>query len=176
MVLERTIMRFSTFLTFASLSCGLALAADPHVVTYISGNLDGLAPNSGATLDVSGEKALSLRASGTAIEVPFAGIAHAEAGEVTTIASEEPLYKVWALHKRFNKRELQQVKVDFKTPAGENRTMILELEKPAADSVLATIESRTSPEAKQTWWGDSIWKTKRNQDQWGGTGTVAARE
>jgi hypothetical protein len=176
--LERTTMRFS--ITFI-LSCGLAIAAgDPRTATYISGNIEGVAANTGATIDVSGEKALKLNAGEKALEVPYASIANAEAGEVTIVTPEsEPLYKVWKLHKRIlNRKELQQVKVDFKAASGENRSMTLEVERATADQLLWAIEVH-GPKAdpsKQAWWGDSIWKTKRNKDQWGGAGELATRE
>jgi hypothetical protein len=171
-------MRFLTFATLTTLTCGLALAGDgPQTVTYITGNLD-LAPNSGATLNVSGAKVMELNNGTSKVEVPYAGITRAELGEATEYSDEQPLYKVWALHKRFiGKRAVQQVTVDFKTASGETRSMTIEAEQSVAEDVLAAIEDRTAPAPqKAAWWGDSVWKTKRNEEAWGGAGTVAARE
>ena len=172
-------MRFPTFLTLTTLACGLAFAADgPQTVTYISGNLDGLAANTGATLDVSGSKAIAFNNGTVKVEVPYAGISRAELGEATEFSNEEPLYKVWALHKRFvGKRTVQQVTLDFKTAAGESKTLTIEAEQSVAENVVAAIESHTAQAAQKTgWWGDAMWKTTRNKDQWGGAGTVASRE
>ncbi len=178
-------MRFLTFATLTTLACGLALAADgPQTVTYISGNVDGLAPNSGATLDVSGSKAIELNNGTTKVQVPYAGISRAELGEATEYTQEQPLYKVWALPKRFfGKRAVQQVTVDYKGAAGESRTMTIEAEKSVAEKVVASIEQRTAPAAAAAntdWWGDRLWKTKHNQGRWNdqasGAGTVASRE
>jgi hypothetical protein len=171
-------MRFSTLATATLLTCGLALAADgPQAVTYISGNLDNLTANSGATLDVSGSKAIQLNTGSAKIDVPYASITRAELGEITEFSSEEPLYKVWALHKRFlGKRAVQRVTLDFQTTAGESKTLTLEAPRQVAEDVIAVIEDRTTPETAKTWWGDNVWKTKRNQEQWGGAGTVATRE
>jgi hypothetical protein len=151
-------------------------AGDPRTVTYVSGDLEGVAPQSGAVLDVTGARSLSLRVGEKAFEVPYSSISSAEAGDITTLDTDEPLYKVWSLHKRFAKRQLQQVKVGYKGAAGENRMVVLEMDRAIAERVLARLEDATVEPAERAWWGDSIWKTKRNQDQWGGTGTVATRE
>jgi hypothetical protein len=172
-------MRFPTLTTLITLACGLAVAAEgPQPVTYISGNLDGLAPNTGATVDVSGSKAIALNNGAVKVEVPYAAISRAELGQPTEVTTEsEPLYKVWTLHKRFlPKRTVQQVTVDYRTAAGENKTLTIEAEQHVAEGVIAAIEERTTPPSEKVWWGDTIWKTTRNKDQWGGAGTVASRE
>jgi hypothetical protein len=58
---------------------------------------------------------------------------------------------------------------------GQDQTMTLEMSKASADSVLATIERHSPKVADTGWWGDSVWKTTRNRDTWGGAGTVAQK-
>jgi hypothetical protein len=52
------------------------------------------------------------------------------------------------------------------------------MEKKVADHLQANVELASERKAADAgaWWGDSIWKTKRNKDQWGGSGVVAQRE
>lgn len=175
-------MRFSTLFTALTLCCGLALAADgPQAATYVEGNLPGLAGASAATLDVSGPDGLELNTGTETIKVPWADIASVQVGDSKSFSnSEEPYYKVWTLHKRlFDRTTLQQVSLDF-TADGAERNMTVELEKSAADEMVKTLRERLAPYAKArrdaNWWGDSIWKTGRNEDKWGGAGTLAARE
>ena len=161
------------FLTLTILTCGVALAAGPQTVTYVDGTLAGLAPNSGATLQVDSRK-LALRAGAATFEIPMSGISKVAVGQATAYAEKEPLYKVWTLHKRLLRTEVLRVQVDYKA-AGEQRTLQLDMEKPAADDLVAAID--THQRANQlSWWGDRYWKTSRNKTQWGGAGEVAARE
>lgn len=172
-------MRFPTFAALITVGCGLVAAADgPQPVTYVRGNLDGLSPNTGATVDVSGSKAIALHNGTVKVEVPYAAISRAELSQPTEVATEsEPLYKVWSLHKRFlPKRRVQQLTVDYRTAAGENKTLTIEAEQHVAENVIAAIEDRTTPPSEKAWWGDTVWKTSRNKDQWGGAGTVASRQ
>jgi hypothetical protein len=98
---------------------------------------------------------------------------------------------VLAFVNRLHKTETQLLTVQFKSGLGDNQTMTLQLAKPAASSVLATIEghtpkavtavkapaplskdaqvvkdAKTATDAKDAWWGDEYWKTVRNQDSW----------
>ena len=92
-----------------------------------------------------------------------------------------------------DKTETQLLIVNFKNEEGEDKSMTLELARPAVDSVLATINKETgknwapehrtqtassrkkslkdmevTEESKKTdgWWGDDYWKTTRNADKW----------
>jgi len=63
----------------------------------------------------------------------------------------------------------------YEQPFIKDQTMTIELSKPAASGLLATIERRSGHVANNTWWGDSYWKTTRNKDNWGGAGTIAQK-
>ena len=73
------------------------------------------------------------------------------------------MYKVWALPKRLIKSETRQMTVAFTDGNGQDQTMTIEMSKASADSVLATIERHSAKVANTGWWGDSVWKTTRNQ-------------
>jgi hypothetical protein len=169
-------MRFLTLPILMILAGGLLAAADSATVTYIDGNVAELAPNSGATLYLTSPQSMELKTPLHKVQIPYAQISKAELGSVTVHTSEpEPLYKVWALPKRLMKSETQQMTVAFTDGNGQDQTMTLEMSKTSADSVLATIERRSPKVANAGWWGDSIWKTTRNRDTWGGAGTVAQK-
>ncbi|MEI9813327.1 MAG: hypothetical protein WDO18_12070 [Acidobacteriota bacterium] len=71
-------MRFS-FLA-VTLACGIAMAGDgPKSVTYLKGNVDGIAEDAGGTLDLSSPKTLKLRSGDTHVEIPYAAISGAGA-------------------------------------------------------------------------------------------------
>jgi len=166
-------MRFLILPTLTILAGGL-LAADSQTVTYIGGTVADLAPNTGATLNLTNSQALELRTPLQTLQVPYGQISKAELGVVNVHSSEpEALYKVWALPKRLMKSETQQMTVAFTSASGQDQTMTIELSKPAASGLLATIERRSGHVANNTWWGDSYWKTTRNKDNWGGAGTIA---
>jgi hypothetical protein len=182
--------RITSLLTSAAFLCGAAFAASrAESTTYVDGNLIGISPNTGGTLTLSDDKALSFRTGLGDVDIPYASINKAALGATKVHSENAPLYKVWSLHKRFvgkNKVESQLLTIDFKNEKGEDRTMTLELGPSAASTALATIESHggktVAPEAKTEvaaapaktapasvpgeWWGDSYWKTKRNSDKW----------
>jgi hypothetical protein len=169
-------MRFLIFPTLTILAGGLLLAADSQTVTYIGGNVADLAPNTGATLNLSNPQALELQSPLHTVQVPYNLILKAELGAVTVHTPEpEKLYKVWALPKRLMKSETQQMTVAYKSGDGQDQSMTIELSKQGASGLLAQIERRNGKVADSTWWGDGYWKTTRNKDSWGGAGTIAQK-
>jgi|SRR5579864_373280 len=169
-------MRFLTFSTLTILAGGLLLAADSQTVTYIGGNIAGLAPNSGATLYMNNVKSMELRTPLHAVQVPYSQILKAELGSIVVHSPEpEAPYKVWALPKRLITSEARQMTVSFATADGRDQTMTIELSKKAADRVFAAIERHSAKVADNNWWGDGYWKTTRNKDSWGGAGTIAQK-
>ena len=175
---------------FIVLACGLTYAASPRpeTTTYVDGNVTTLKPNTGGTLVFSDDKSMTFRTGLTDVSVAYTNILRAELGATQTHSHEEPAYKVWTLPKRLHKAETQLLTLEFKTGAGQSQTMTLELAKPAASNVLATIQEKTaSPSAKASekgakpgatvakadskdsskdWWGDDYWKTNRNVAKW----------
>jgi hypothetical protein len=181
----------------AVLSTAAAFAASrAETTTYVDGNLTGVSPNTGGTLLLSEEKAMYFRTGLSNVVVPYEGISKVELGAVKETSHGVPLYKVWALHKRFaggNKTETQLLIVGFKNEDGEEKSMTLELAQSAASSVVSTLQERTgktfvaatnkapATQAKadasksgaksdgskaDAWWGDDYWKTTRNADKW----------
>jgi hypothetical protein len=135
-------MRIVSILALGTLAGALALAAGrTESVTYVDGNLTGVAPYSPAILVYSGNKELQLHAGKAAIQVPFESIAKTEMSAPQVHSNDVPLYKVWALPKRFGKTETNLLTVNFKDNQGADRTMTLELGAAPAASVLAAIKT-----------------------------------
>jgi len=161
------------FATLALAACAFA-APRPETSTYITGNVADLKPNTGGTLVFSDEHAVLFRTGLAEVVVPYAGISKAELGATRVHSHDVPAYKVWALPSRIHKTETQLLTLQFKNEQGEDRTMTFEIAKPAAGTVLETIQDHTKTGAsadtakteKETWWGDSIWKTNRNVSSW----------
>ena len=169
-------MRFLTLPTLTILAGGLLAAADSATVTYIDGNVAELSPNSGATLYLNNPQSMELKTPLHKVQIPYSQISKAELGSVMVhMADPEPLYKVWMLPKRLIKSETQQMTLAFTDGNGQDQTMTIEMSRAAADGVLATIERHSAKVANTGWWGDSVWKTSRNRDSWGGAGTVAQK-
>jgi len=164
------------FLFACGLLCG---AARPENSTYVDGNIAALKPNTGGTLVFTDDNAMTFRTGLAEVAIPYKGIRKAEAGATQVHShSDAPAYKVWTLPRRLHRTETQLLTVEFKNEQGEDQTMTLEMAKPSAGNVLATIEGHTevgaaaqaaAARAKQDdWWGDRYWKTTRNSEQWNG--------
>jgi hypothetical protein len=176
---------FSVSLTFG--------APRPETSTYVDGNVSSLKPNTGGTLVFTDEKSMTFRTGLAEVTVPYSSISRAELGATQEHSHEAPLpgpLKLLTMPMRLHKTETQLLTLEFKNGLGESQTMTLQLAKPAAATVLSTIEERTAKPAdkgdgssdktavassktpskdlsKDEWWGDSYWKTNRNQSSWG---------
>ena len=164
--------------------CGAIYAASPRpeASTYVDGNVSSLKPHTGGTLVFTDDHSMTFRTGLAEVAVPYSKILRAELGATQTHTHDAPAYQVW---KRLHKTETQLLTVEFKNGSGSNQTMTLELSRPAASSVLATIEEKTHPSdsakiakadsSKDEWWGDSYWKTHRNEAKWDAEANAASK-
>jgi hypothetical protein len=167
-------MRFTQTLTLAlTLACGAAFAADygPYPVTFLKGDIEGIEQNAGGTADLTNPKTLTLKAHDTKFELPYSAIFGAERKDVVISVEKEPLYKVWTLPKRLGivaPFPLQEVSFDYKDKAGTLHSMTVEMEPTAADRLFLRVKQAGEKKAatRGDWWGDSVWKTHRNQTTW----------
>jgi hypothetical protein len=159
------------------IAAGLAMAGSPkqELVTYVDGNVTGVAPNTGGSLVFANDSGMELRTGLATSAIPYAKISKAQLGRIREQASTEPLYKVWTLHKKIMKPQLQKLALEYKNVDGEDKSMTIELERGAAAETIKTILSynegvdtgiRQEASKTQEWWGDSVWKTSRNKDVW----------
>jgi hypothetical protein len=144
------ILAFPTLLSIISIAaltvaCPAAFAAErAETTTYVDGNLNGVSPNTGGTLLFSDDNAMHFRTGLSTVAVPYTSISQAELGATKETSHDVPLYKIWALHQRFGKTQTQLLIVNFKSDAGEEKIMTLELAKASAPGVLSYIQSRTA--------------------------------
>jgi hypothetical protein len=173
--------------SLAAFSCvAVSAAPRPETSTYVNGNVSALKPNTGGTLVFKDNNSMTFRTGFAEVAVPYESIQRAELGAIQTRGHEPMGINPLALVSRLHKTETQLLTVEFKSGLGENQTMTLQLAKPAASNVLATIQEHTAKsvtetrapavkiaEAKESWWGDDMWKTNRNKDSWSAKETTA---
>lgn len=166
-------------LPLAAFTClAVSGAPRPETSTYMDGNVSSLKPNTGGTLVFADDKSMTFRTGSADVAVPYLSISRAELGATQTRNHSLPLPGVLGMVNRIHPTETQLLTVEFKSGLGESQTMTLKLAKPAASTVMATIQQHTArtvtakksgsetAAAKQPWWGDDYWKTTRNQDSW----------
>ena len=127
-------MRFSIIFTLAA---GLALASDnSKPVTYLEGNLEGFTANASSTLEFRDSKAMVLHTKGADAVIPYSVVTKTSEREVPVVTEKDPLYKVWAIHKRLLiPTPLHAVTVHYKDKTGAEKSITLEMEKSAATRV-----------------------------------------
>jgi hypothetical protein len=160
----------------ASLGLALFLLSLPALAgsgggpaVYVVGNVGGVSPGAEGMLMLEDDEAV-FRSGKVVLSVPYGDIRNVELGTKILPSTGVPLYKVWQLHKRFlTERPMHQtVNFEFTDKDGKDQTMTLEFEESAANETLVEIETRTGKRKRATnadsWWGDSAWKTTRNNN------------
>ncbi len=155
-------MRIVLFLLACGVLFGSSSSGTP--ASYVVGNIGKLSPGDEGKLVLLEEKAV-FRSGKNEIAVPYDDIQNAELGTKLKPAPDASLLKVWQLHKRFTDRTMHQMLiVEF----GDGQTMTLELEESAAAETLEAIQIKTGKLRRATnaepWWGDSLWKTNKNNN------------
>ena len=169
-------MRVASLVSQASVlllaSVGALAGAGGGPTVYVVGNLDGVSPGDEGTL-VLDRDTVVFRSGKTVLSLPYSDIHNVELGTRVMPPADAPLYKVWRLHKRFlTERPMHQmVNFQFADKGGNDQTMTLEFEEAAANQTLVEIEIRQGkrtppkhPTNGDSWWGDSAWKTNRNEN------------
>jgi len=139
-------------------------------VVYVVGNLDGVSPGVEGILVLEKDQAV-FRFGKTVLPMPYSDIHNVELG-TKVVPTFAPVYKVWQLHKRLVEHPAQRmVNFEFSDKDGNDQTITLELDESAASDTLVEIEIRQGkriPPKRATngdpWWGDSAWKTTRNNN------------
>ena len=139
-------------------------------MVYVVGNLDGVAPGAEGILVLEKDQAV-FRTGKTVLPMPYSDIHNVELG-TKVVPTNAPLYKVWQLHKRFAERPAQRmVNFEFSDKDGKDQTFTLEIDEATANQTIEEIEIRQGkriPPKRATngdpWWGDSAWKTTRNNN------------
>jgi hypothetical protein len=168
----------SLFTTFI-LAAGVVTASDaPREFQYLDGNVTGIELNAIGTMELESASVLILRRSTATFEIPYAAITKVER-KPASLDAKEPLYKFWALGKRLMPNlPVEDVTLHFTEKNGKAVSITIEMYQQHAERITARVERAEARSAanRGEFWGDRIWKTKRNQDRWGSAGEVAARE
>ena len=163
-------MRIASLVLMASVAALAGAGGGPAI--YVVGNLGGISPGDEGTL-VLQHDAVVFRSGKTVLSLPYSDIHNVELGTRVMPPADAPLYKVWRLPKRFpTERPMHQmVNFAFADKDGNEQTMTLEFEEAAANQTVVEIEirqgKRTPPRHAtngDSWWGDSAWKTTRNNN------------
>jgi hypothetical protein len=76
---------------------------------------------------------------------------------------------VWSLHKRIvEPTKPHEVSFDYKDKTGNLHSMTLEMDAATADRLFWRLQQADAKKAsaKGGFWGDSVWKTHRNEAEW----------
>ena len=162
-------MRVAAYVLLAS---GVALAGSGGApAIYVVGNLEVVSPGAEGILVLEKEQAV-FRSGKFVLPIPYSGIHSLELG-TKVVPPSVSLYKVWQLHKRFlTERPTPtdgQLRVLRAGRQGSKHD--LRAEESAANNALAEIETRQGKRiapkrttVADSWWGDSAWKTTRNDN------------
>lgn len=156
-------------LAFPLMEADLVVAAPPSSAPamYAIGDIQELSAGTAGTILLEDRQA-TFESANISIPIAYDTIQNVELGARLT-PGKEPAYKVWRLHKRFEERPLRRMlNIAFKDKSGQIRNITLQLSENAALQVQEALELRSGkrrrPTVSDAWWGDSVWKTKRNGD------------
>lgn len=171
-------MRF-LFATFVFASA-IATATDaPKEFQFLDGEVTGIEKDSIGIMELESASVLTLQAPTKTLEIPYAAVTKSTRKPAASFDEKQPLYKFWALGKKMMPNlPVEDVTLHFTNGDGKTASMTIEMYQQHADRIMARIEKAAAKNAanRGEFWGDRVWKTKRNQDSWGGVGIVAARE
>ena len=162
-------------------AAGLALAGNTTKdITYVEGTLDGYSLETKATVELASSKHLVLHGKDAAdVAIHYADVTASEHKTVIVAPEKDPLYKVWDLPKRLATPDSEQrITLHFVDKNGAKQSVSFETDKKTAAKVMGAVKLASDKRAADggAWWGDKMWKTKRNQGEWGGSGPIASRE
>jgi hypothetical protein len=149
------------------LTCGALMAASGQSATYVVGNIADLVPGDTGVLRLEGDQFV-FRSSKASIPVPYRQVTELEMGPIVNHPSEEPL---WKIHKRLApKTTYRTLTFNFNGEGGDTQTLTVELPENAAMEAQETIEIRSGlrrgEKPPSVWWGDYMWRTTRNKQDW----------
>ena len=174
----RHLLRTPSVLATCFLTAGIVVAGEaPKEFQYLEGDVAGIAQNAIGVMDLESATVLTLRGPETKFDIPYAAITKSQ-HKVVTLDDKEPLYKVWALGKRLMPQlPVEIVTLQFVDKSGKASSVTLEMYQTHVDKIMGRIQRAEERRAINSgaFWGDRVWKTKRNQDSWVGE-AVASRE
>jgi hypothetical protein len=146
-----------------------AVLASTDSVQYVGGTVKSIPVNSNGTFSFEDAKEFRFNYNGSMFKLPYDRITTTdiEKADVRRVFHVFPAMSPIASHRR------QTLVINYTDAAGAAGTLNFELPEYRAVEAQETIAAKKSPvgsfaaaAASNEWWGDSVWKTKRNQAAW----------
>jgi hypothetical protein len=146
-----------------------ALLANSETVQYVGGTVKSIPVNSTGTFNFEDAKQFRFTYNGSMFKLPYDQITSTdiEKADVRRVLHIFPAMSPIASHRK------QTLVINYTDASGATGTLNFELAAYRATDAQETIAAKKSPTpsyaaaaASNEWWGDSIWKTKRNKAAW----------
>jgi hypothetical protein len=149
------------------------LSAAPDSVQYVGGTVKSIPVNSNGTFSFEDAKEFRFNYKGSMYKLPY--------DEITSTSIERAdvrrVLHVFPAVSPVASRRKQTLVINYADAAGATGTLKFELPAYRAMDAQETIAAKRSPitpaaaaaasvAATNAWWGDSVWRTKRNQAAW----------
>ncbi len=155
-------------LVFAAVPPAAVLAA-PDSVQYVGGTVKSIPVNSTGTFNFEDAKEFRFNYNGSMFKLPYDRITTTdiEKADVRRVFHIFPAMSPIASHRK------QTLVINYTDAAGAAGALNFELPEYRAVDAQETIAAKKSPvssfaaaAASNEWWGDKVWRTKRNQAAW----------
>jgi hypothetical protein len=146
-----------------------AIQAASDSVQYVGGTVKSIPVNSSGTFNFEDAKEFRFNYNGSVYKLPYNQITSTsiERADIRRVMHVFPAMSPIASHRK------QTLVVNYTDATGATGTLNFELAAYRATDAQETIAAKRSPvpayaaaAASNEWWGDKVWKTKRNQAVW----------
>src|ERR1700722_14767569 len=168
-------------LIFAAVPPAVISAASDSV-QYVGGTVKSIPVNSTGTFNFEDAKEFRFNYNGSMFKLPYDRITTTdiEKADVRRVFHVFPAMSPIASHRK------QTLVINYTDAAGATGTLNFELAAYRAVDAQETLAAKRSPispaaaaaitaSKSNTWWGDSVWKTKRNQGAWDAQAALAVQ-
>jgi len=164
-------------LVFAAVPPAVVNAASDSV-QYVGGTVKSIPVNSAGTFNFEDAKEFQFDYQGSVYKLPYDRITstNVERADVRRVLHVFPAMSPIASHRK------QTLIINYTDATGAAGTLNFELAAYRAADAQETIAAKRSPispsaaaAATNEWWGDKVWKTKRNQAAWDAQAALSAQ-
>jgi len=158
------------------------LCAAPESVQYVGGTVKSIPVNATGKFDFEDAKEFRFAYKGSEYKLPYDQITSTsiEKADVRRVMHVFPAMSPIAAHRK------QTLVISYKDASGATGTLNFELPAYRATDAQETLAAKRSPlspaalaaqstSRSNAWWGDSVWKTKRNQATWDAQAALAVQ-
>jgi hypothetical protein len=155
-----------------------AVRAASDSVQYVGGTVKSIPVNTNGTFNFEDAKEFRFDYNGSTFKLPYDQISSTsiEKADIRRVWHVFPAISPIAAHRK------QTLVINYTDAAGAAGTVNFELAEYKAVDAQETIAAKRSPispaavvAASNEWWGDKVWKTKRNQGTWDSQAAQAAQ-